>query len=91
MPLMLPLIEDKSWKISQFHPDEAILALQSREGGWILAQAWQQTQYFVVNVRSHYQCSEAPPLFGKIHSCPRQVFELYRELGSCPPATVASE
>jgi hypothetical protein len=63
---MQPLIADRSWKLSQFHPDEAILALQSREGGWILAQAWRQSQYFIVNVRDHYQCSEAPPSFGEM-------------------------
>lgn len=66
MPLMHIQIEDGSMKISPFHPDEAILALESREGGWILAQAWQQSQYFIANLHSHYQCSEAPPLFGKI-------------------------
>jgi len=64
--LMRPLIEDGSWKLSQFHPDESIVALQSRERGWVLAQAWQQSQYFIVNLHSHYQCSEAPPSFGDI-------------------------
>jgi hypothetical protein len=48
------------------HPDEAIVALQSREGGWVMAQAWRQSRYFIVNVHSHYQCSEAPPYFGAI-------------------------
>jgi hypothetical protein len=66
MPLMHIQIEDGSMKISPFHPDEAILALLSREGGWILAQAWQQSQYFIANLHSHYQCSEAPPSFGEI-------------------------
>jgi hypothetical protein len=66
LALMRPLLENRSWKLSPFHPDEAIVALQSREGRWILAQAWQQTQYFVVNVHDHYQCSEAPPSLGEM-------------------------
>lgn len=66
LPLMRPLIADRSWNLSQFHPDEAIVALQSQEGGWILAQAWQQSQYFIVNIHRHYQCSESPPSFGEL-------------------------
>jgi len=65
-PLMRPLIEDGSWKVSRFQPDEAIVAVQSRDGRWVLAQGWGQSPYFIVNVHEHYQCCEAPPLLGDI-------------------------
>lgn len=68
VPLMKPHIEDGSYRVAAFRPDEAIIAVRSRDGGWVLAQAWQQSRYLLANVHPNYVCTEAPPSFGDIEA-----------------------
>jgi hypothetical protein len=42
LELMKPLIANGSYGLSKFHPDEAIIAVRSRDGERVLAQAWER-------------------------------------------------
>lgn len=66
IPLMKPHLEQGSYRISDFRPDEAIIAVRSKDGRYVLAQAWPESQYLLANIHPHYVCTEAPPAFGDI-------------------------
>lgn len=62
--LMRPLIGE--YQISDFRPDEAIVAIRSRDGGSVLAQAWHEARYWVINLLPNYACTEASPYLGTV-------------------------
>ena len=62
--LMRPLIGE--YQISDFRPDEAIVAIRSRDGGWVMAQAWHEARYLIINLLPNYACTEASPYLGKV-------------------------
>lgn len=64
--IMVPHLRDGSWRVSDCHLDAAIAAVVSGDGQWILAQAWHQTRYVVVNIRDGYACTDVAPDFGDI-------------------------
>jgi hypothetical protein len=66
LPLMQPHLKNGDWKIAPFHPDEAIIAVQSKDGKWTVAQAWKQARYLIANISPRYECTEAPPSFGDV-------------------------
>lgn len=66
VPLMRPNIEDRSYRVSDFHPDEAIIAVRSADGTRVLAQAWHESRYLLANVHPKYLCTETPPAFGDV-------------------------
>lgn len=68
--IMRPYVLDGSWKVNNFRPDEAIVALLSSDLKWVLAQAWHQARYFIANAHDHYACTDVCPDFGDIQ--PRQ-------------------
>src|SRR5207245_1555699 len=64
--IMKPHLKDRSYRIADLHPDEAIIAVRSRDGRFVLAQAWQKSRYLLGNVHRQYVCTEAPPAFGDL-------------------------
>ena len=66
--IMRRYIDDGSWKVSDFHPDEAIMAVTSRDGHWVLAQAWHQARYLLANVheRPKYACTDVCSYLGDV-------------------------
>lgn len=64
--LMRPLLAEGGWKLSGFNPDEAIMAVRSRDGQWVLAQAWHQARYLIGNMRANYACTDVCPALGNI-------------------------
>ena len=66
LEIMQPHLKNGEWKIAPFHPDEAIIAVQSKDGAWTLAQAWKQSRYLIANISPKYACTEAPPDFGSV-------------------------
>src|SRR6185503_4752287 len=68
LPLMRPHLGKGGWNVAPLHPDEAIIAVQSRDGRYLLAQAWHRARYIIANVHDRYVCTEAAPSFGEIKS-----------------------
>jgi hypothetical protein len=66
LELMQPHLKNGEWKIAPFHPDEAIIAVQSKDGAWTVAQAWKQARYLIANISPKYECTETPPAFGTV-------------------------
>jgi len=64
--LMSPHLKSGEWKIAPFHPYEAIIAVQSKDGAWTIAQAWKKARYLIANITPKYACTEAPPSFGNV-------------------------
>ena len=64
--LMLPLLADGGWKLSNFQPDEAIMAVRYRDGRWVLAQAWHEARYLIANMHDRYACTDVCPTLGTI-------------------------
>ena len=64
--IMRPYVEGGSYRISEFRPDEAIIAVRSRDSSWVLAQAWSESRYLLANIHPRSQCCEAPPYLGDI-------------------------
>ena len=64
--IMQPYVQEGSYRISQFRPDEAIIAVRSHDCSWVLAQAWPESRYLLANIQPRYQCCEAPPYLGDI-------------------------
>jgi hypothetical protein len=66
LDIMLPHIKNGDWKVASFHPDEALVAVQSKDRAWVIGQGWKKARYLIVNVRSKYACTEASPAFGDV-------------------------
>lgn len=66
--LMRPLIEDGSWKVSDFRPDEALMAVVSQDEKWILAPAWPEARYLIANIHqtTRYACTDVCPYWGNL-------------------------
>jgi hypothetical protein len=62
--LMRPLIGE--YQISDFRPDEAVVAIRSRDGDWVIAQAWHEARYLIINLLPNYACTEASPYLGSV-------------------------
>ena len=65
-PLLLPHLKNGDWKIAPFHPDQAIIAVQSKDRIWTLAQGWKKARYLIANITPKYACAETPPSFGDV-------------------------
>ncbi len=67
--LMHPLIENGNWSVvDSVQPDEAIMAIRSRDGRWVLAQAWHEARYMISNTGPNrmYACTDVCPFLGDI-------------------------
>lgn len=68
--LMRSSLEHGSYRLGLVAPDEAIAAVASAEGGWILAQAWHAPRYINVNTGLDrgidYACTDVAPALGTI-------------------------
>jgi len=67
--LMRPLIEQGNWKlVDSVRPDEAIMAVRSRDEQWVLAQAWHEARYLIANTQTErkYACTDVCPYLGDI-------------------------
>jgi hypothetical protein len=66
LEIMRPYVDNGSWKISDFHPEQALIAVTSRDEKWILAQAWHQARYTIANIHDQYACTDVCPDLGEI-------------------------
>ncbi len=67
--LMRPLIEKGNWSVvDSIQPDEAIMAILSSDGRWVLAQAWHEARYMISNtgLDRMYACTDVSPFLGDI-------------------------
>lgn len=54
------------WRLSEFHPDQAIIATTSRDGRRVLAMAWHDARYMIVNIGANHGCTDVCPYLGDI-------------------------
>lgn len=64
--ILKPYIENGSWKVSDFRPDQAVMAVRSRDGQWLLAQAWHRASFLIANVHGRYACTDVSPDLGDL-------------------------
>lgn len=58
----------RRWSITNFHPDEALMAVRSPDCKWILAEAWHDARYLIANIHDHYECTDVCPDVGEIEA-----------------------
>lgn len=67
--LMRPLIKQGNWRVvDSIRPDEAVMAVRSRDEQWVLAQAWHEARYLIANTQTErrYACTDVCPYLGDI-------------------------
>lgn len=66
LSIMRSYLGPGGWKITDFHPDEAIMAVRSVDGKWVLAEAWHRARYYIANIHDHYECTDVCPHLGTV-------------------------
>jgi len=58
--IMRPHLANGGWKIAPFHPDEALIAVQSKDKEWVIGQGWKRARYLIANSRSTTPARKRP-------------------------------